>query len=136
MMEKRVPVEVAGIYAHEDAGVVSNHFVLFRDEAKRRIPIFIGQFEAWAISLGLEDKPQERPFTHDAMIRCLSVAGAVIEEVYINDVRDETYYSVVSLRIGGQMHQVDIRPSDAISLALRAKCPILMNEKIIEAAKA
>ncbi len=134
MSEKRVPVKVMGVYAHDDAGTITNHFVLFRDQAKRRIPMFIGQFEAWAVSLGLEDKPQERPFTHDAMIHCLSVAGAAIEEVYINDMRDETFYSLVSLRVGDQVHQVDMRPSDAVNLAIRVKCPILMNEKVIEAA--
>ncbi len=133
MTEQRVMVKVMGVYAHQDQGAVANHFVLFRDNRRRRVPIFVGQFEAWAISLGLEGDSLERPFTHDAMLLCLNAAGATIEDVCINDMRDETYYAVVSLRVGGQIHQIDLRPSDAVALALRAKCPLYMNEVIIEA---
>ena len=134
MTEKRVPVKVMGVYAHQDQGTVANHFVLLRDGRGRRVPIFVGQFEAWAISLGLEGDMPERPFTHDAMIRCLSVAGAAIEDAYINDLRDETFYALVNLRVGDEVHQVDLRPSDAVCLAVRVKCPLLMNEAIIQAA--
>jgi bifunctional DNase/RNase len=132
MAEERVPVKVMGVYAHQDEGVVANHFVLFRDEAKRRIPMFIGQFEAWAISLGLEDKAPDRPFTFDAMLTCLTVAGATVEEAYINDIRDETFYALVTLRVGDQVHQVDMRPSDAVNLAIRVKCPLLINDQVIK----
>ena len=133
-MEERVPVEVMGVYAHEDKGTVTNHFTLLRDNQGRRVSIFVGQFEAWAISLGLEGNKPERPFTHDAMILCLAAVGATIEEVYMNDLRDEMSYAQVSLHVGGQIHQVDMRPSDAIALAIRVKCPILMSQKVIEAA--
>ena len=133
LMEERVPVKVMGVYAHQEQGTVANHFVLFRDESGRRVPIFVGQFEAWAISLGLQGDVPERPFTHDAMIRCLEAAGAAIEEVDISDLRDETFYAQVRLRVGDQVHQVDLRPSDAVALALRAKCPLFMNEAIIRA---
>lgn len=95
--------------------------------------MFLGQFEAWSISLGLEGKAPDRPFTFDVMLTCLAVAGAAVEEVYINELRDETFYALVSLRVGDQAHQLDIRPSDAVSLAIRVKCPIFMNEEIIEA---
>jgi len=128
--EKRVPIKVMGVYAHQDAEAVANHFVLFRDEAKRRIPMFLGQFEAWSISLGLEGKAPDRPFTFDAMLTCLAVAGAAVEEVYINELRDETFYALVSLRVSDQVHQVDMRPSDAVNLAIRVKCPIFMNRPL------
>ena len=87
-----------GVYAHEEQGTAANHFVLLRDDRGRRIPIFVGQFEAWAISLGLEGDIPERPFTHDTVILCLSAAGAIIEDACINDMRDETFYAVFRLR--------------------------------------
>ena len=92
--------------------------------------MFIGQFEVWAISLGLEDKAPDRPFTFETMLTCLAVAGATVEEVCINDMREETFYALVSLRVGDQVHQVDMRPSDAVNLAIRAKCPILINDQV------
>ena len=133
-MEERVMVKVMGVYAHQDQGTVANHFVLLRDNRGRRVPIFVGQFEAWAISLGLEGDKPERPFTHDAMIVCLSAAGATIEDACISEMRDETFYAVLRLRVGDQVQEIDLRPSDAVALALRAKCPLYMNEAVIKAA--
>ncbi len=135
MTENRVPIEVVGVYARpaeEKNGVVS-HFVLFKDKSKRRIPMFLGQCEAWAISLGLERKVPDRPYTFDAMLSCLSAAGATVTEVYINELKEETFYALVSLRVGEEVHEIDMRPSDAINLAIRIKCPILMNDEIIRA---
>ncbi len=110
MTVKRVPVKVVGVYAHKDEGVVANHFVLFKDEAKRRIPMFLGQFEAYGISIGLEAKAPDRPYTFDTMLTCLSVAGAMVEEAYINELKDEVFYALVSLRVGDKVHQIDMRP--------------------------
>lgn len=119
MPDERVPVKVMGVYANDGEGIVSNHFVIFQDEAGRRLPIFIGQFEAWAISLALEGTPPDRPFTHDAMLTCLTVAGATVEEACISE----------------QRHEVDVRPSDAVALALRAKCPLFISETVMQAAQ-
>ena len=134
MSDERVQVKVMGVYAHQDEGVVANHFVLFRDNTGRRLPIFIGQFEAWAISLALEGETPDRPFTHDAMLNCLAVAGATVEVACISDLRDETFYAVLTLRVGGQRHDVDLRPSDAVALALRAKCPLFISEAVMQSA--
>ena len=134
MSKQRVQVNVMGVYAHQDEGVVANHFVRFRDNTGRRLPIFIGQFEAWTISLALDGPPPDRPFTHDAMLNCLAVAGATVEEACISDLRDETFYAVLTLRVGDERHDVDVRPSDAVALALRAKCPLFISEAVMQAA--
>ena len=139
MPDERVPVRVMGVFAQDNKGngneeAVVTHFVIFQDEAKQRVPIFVGQFEAWAISLALEGTPPDRPFTHDAMLTCLTVAGATVEEACISDLRDETFYAVLTLRVGEQRHEVDLRPSDAVALALRAKCPLLISESVMQAA--
>lgn len=135
MPDERVPVKVMGVYANDGEGIVSNHFVIFQDEAGRRLQIFIGQFEAWAISLALEGTPPDRPFTHDAMLNCLAVAGATVEEACISDLREEVFYAVLTLRVSEQRHEVDVRPSDAVALALRAKCPLFISETVMQAAQ-
>ncbi len=139
MSDERVQLKVMGVFAQDDKGngnkeAVVTHFVIFQDEAKRRLQIFIGQFEAWAISLALEGNVPDRPFTHDALLNCLAVAGATVEEVCINDLRDETFYAVLTLRVGEQRHEVDVRPSDAVAVALRAKCPLFVSETVMQAA--
>ena len=144
MSNERVPVKVIGVFAQDDKEdgekdkgekeAAVPHFVRFQDEAGRSIHIFIGQFEAWAISLALEGTPPERPFTHDALLNCLAVAGATVEEACISDLRDEVFFAVITLRVGEQRHEVDIRPSDAVALALRAKCPLYISETVMQAA--
>jgi len=138
MAEERVQVKVMGVYAQDDKEesdkeTAVHHFVRFQDETGRSIHIFIGQFEAWAISLALEGVPPDRPYTHDAMLTCLAVAGATVEDACINDLRDETFYAVLTLRVGEQRHEVDLRPSDAVALALRAKCPLYISEAVMQA---
>ena len=136
MTDKRVPVKVTGVYSFKDAEGVEQIYVQFEDEAGRRTRIFIGQCEAWAIAQGFQDaaldKAPERPFAYEAALACLSVTGAVVEEAYINDVREGVFYALVSLRFSDQVHQIDMRPSDAVNLAIRTKCPLLINEKVIQ----
>ncbi len=81
MEEARSEVKVMGVYAHQDEGTIANHFVLLRDNRGRRVPIFIGQFEAWSISLALEGERPDRPYTHDAMLGLLALTGGILEEV-------------------------------------------------------
>ena len=131
MDEERMELKVMGVYAHQDQGTIANHFVLLRDNRGRRVPIFVGQFEAWGISVALESEPPERPFTHDAMLNLLTLTGGILEEVCINDLRDETFYAAGKVRVGEEVKELDLRPSDAISLALRAKAPIFMAERVL-----
>ena len=135
MEQTRSEVKVIGVYAREDAGTLANHFVLMRDGRKRRLPMYVGQFEAFAISVGLEGGPPDRPFTHDAMLKLVTLMGGVLEEAYINDVRDATFYAVIRVRVGEEVKELDVRPSDALALALRAKCPIYVADHVLEAAE-
>ena len=136
MTDRRVPVKVVGVYAFKDAEDVEWIYVQFEDLAGRQPRIFVGQCEAWAIAQGLEDaslnKAPERPFAYEAALACLSVTGVVMEEAYINDVREGVFYALVRLRVGDQVHQVDMRPSDAVNFAIRTKCPLLINEEVIQ----
>ena len=136
MTDKRVPVKVTGVYGFKDAENVEWFYIQFEDEARRQPRIFVGQCEAWAISQGLEDlalnKAPERPFAYEAALACLSVTGAVVEEAYINDAREGIFYALVRLRVGDQVHQIDMRPSDAVNFAIRTKCPLLINEEVIQ----
>jgi bifunctional DNase/RNase len=52
--------------------------------------------------------------------------------VVINDFRDDIYYATVYLTTGGSEFQLDARPSDAIALALRAKVPVLVEDRVFE----
>ena len=127
-------VKIMGVYAHQEQGTINNHFVLLRDNRGRRVPIFVGQFEAWAISLALEGDAPDRPFTHDLIRLMLERLDATIERVVIDDLWNETFYAKIGLvKKGGETLEVDARPSDAIALALRVRAPIYMAETVLEA---
>jgi bifunctional DNase/RNase len=127
-----IEVKVAGIAI--DAGSRSP-IVLLRDTADRRhLPIWIGEVEAQAIIRALDPKAPPRPMTHDLLINTLDICDITLEKVIIHSLKNGTFYSVLILQQGETRREVDARPSDAIALALRSRCPIwVMEEVILEA---
>ena len=127
-------VKVMGVYMHQENKMPGQHFVLLRDNKGRRAPIWVGQFEAWAISFALEGDAPERPLTHDLFKIMLDRLGASIERVIIDDLWNETFYAKIGvIRPDGETLEIDARPSDAIALALRTRAPIYMAEPVLEA---
>ena len=60
---------------------------------------------------------------------------AEVNHILVNELKDNTFYAVISLVYGDITLTIDSRPSDAIALALRTKSPIFVEEKVIEDAK-
>ena len=78
----------------------------------------------------LEGIKMARPMTHDLLRNLLGELGATVECIEITDLRDNTYFAVIHLRINGTARTIDSRPSDAISLALRTKSPIYVDKRV------
>jgi len=93
--------------------------VLRDDDDKRSLSIWVGLPEANAIALELEKVPTARPMTHDLLKSVLETVGARVTKVMVNDLRDNTFFAIIHLRLGSTDLTVDSRPSDAIALALR-----------------
>ncbi len=129
-MEK-IEVKPIGITSSPES---PNAFALILKEkdGPRSLPIIIGQFEAQSIAIVLEDVQPPRPLTHDLFKTVLDQLDVKIEEVFINDLRDGTFYA----RIIFETPQMDIdaRPSDAIALAVRFKVPIYVSAKVMKQA--
>jgi bifunctional DNase/RNase len=110
--------------------------ILLRDEDdKRSLPIWVGIFEANAIALELEKISTPRPMTHDLIKNILDSVEAKVDKIVINDLRDNTFFAMIHLRMGEEEITVDSRPSDAIALALRVGAPILVEEDVVRRAK-
>ena len=132
-VSERVEVKVAGVFTHQEAKLPAQYSVVFRDGRGRRGPIWVGQFEAWAISYALEGETPARPMTHDLTMILLESAGATVMEAAITDLRDETFYASLTLRLeDGATREIDARPSDAVALALRARCPVFVAADVWE----
>ncbi len=95
------------------------------------VPIFIGQLEAHSILIGLGGVPMPRPLTHDLLVSLMEKMSVALERIEITELKEGTFYSRLLLRQGGKKIFIDSRPSDALGLAVRVKCPIFISEVII-----
>ena len=109
--------------------------ILRNEEDTRWLPIWVGLFEANAIALELEKISPPRPMTHDLIKKILESLDARVQKIVVNDVRDNTFYAVIHLRLGRADITVDSRPSDAIALALRVGAPIFVEEEVVHKAR-
>ena len=110
--------------------------VILRDEDGQRVlPIWVGIFEANAIALQIENIATPRPMTHDLLRNVIEDLEAAVEKIVVCDLRDNTFYALVHLRVNGEVVSVDARPSDAIALALRVRAPIFVEDTVIDTAK-
>jgi len=110
--------------------------IILRDEEdKRSLPIWVGIFEANAIALELEKISTPRPMTHDLLKNVLEALEARVEKIVVNDLRDNTFFALIHLRVHGHEVTVDSRPSDAIALALRVGAPVFVAEEVVQRAK-
>lgn len=112
--------------------------VVILEAREKLVPIVVSQDQAHSIALAQRDEPFERPLTHDLFIELLRELGGAIDRVRIDDVADNTFYAKLN---GEQYHTgeasrfvLDIRPSDAIAIAVRVDCPIEISDDVLDAA--
>ena len=108
--------------------------VLKDPDNKLNLSIWVGPLEATAMATELEGIRPPRPLTHDLLRNLLAEFGATVEAAEITELRENTYFARIEMksREGGAL-QIDSRPSDAISIALRTKSPIYVAKAVLEA---
>jgi len=126
-----VPVRVKGVYIAESQGNSPAPVVLLEDEKARLVPIFVGLSEAISIYHALSGELSPRPMTHDLFISALEGLGASITNVLIDDLDGGIYYARLTIKGNSNQSEIDARPSDCLALALRAKAPIEVQEKVV-----
>jgi bifunctional DNase/RNase len=108
--------------------------ILKVEDENRYLPIWIGQGEARSILMKLQNTEFSRPLTHDLAVNLVSELGGSMERITVTELRDSTFFAVISLEIEGRTIDVDSRPSDAIALAVRSGAPIFASDDVIEEA--
>jgi bifunctional DNase/RNase len=98
------------------------------------VPIFIAPLEAQSILIGLGSVKMPRPLTHDLFISVLESLESSVNRVEITSLKDSTYYAKLILESEGTEIAVDARPSDCLALAVRVKCPIYIDEAVVDEA--
>ena len=110
--------------------------IILKDSTgSKALPIWVGYFEANAIALEIEQVSTPRPMTHDLLKNLIQNMKAEVNHILVSELKDNTFYAIISLVYKDITLTIDSRPSDAIALALRTKSPIFVEEKVIEDAK-
>ena len=101
-------------------------------DGNKFLPIWIGHPEAAAILMKLQGAATPRPMTHDLFTEILGQLEARVVRIAVTELRENTFYASITLRMNGRDVEIDSRPSDAIALAVRAGAPIFAAEAVIE----
>jgi bifunctional DNase/RNase len=118
------------------ASLLSQHrvVVLKEEGLERYLAIWIGPYEADAISIKLQDVEVARPLTHDLLEQTFQRLGVKVSHILVNDLHDDTFYARIIVDQDGERIELDSRPSDAIALAVRTRSPIFVSESVMERA--
>ncbi len=102
--------------------------------AERYLPIWIGPYEAEAITIALQEIEVARPQTHDLLKNIIRAFKARLVRVEVVSLREDVFYGSLVLELNGDLLTVDARPSDALALAVRTHVPILVDAGVLDAA--
>ena len=108
--------------------------VLKEEDEERYLPIWIGPFEADAITIGLQNVQMTRPLTHDLLRAIIDQMDASLTHIPVNGLKDDTFYAEIVVEQNGRTLEIDSRPSDAIALAVRVNVPIYVAKDVMEKA--
>ena len=128
-----IPVNVDKISYHPSS---RSYAVLLKEENSEKVlPILVGSFEAQSIALARELVETPRPLTHDLICEMIKKIDAKLLSVNISKLNDGVFYAklkIKGLKFGTK--QIDSRPSDAISIALRLNAQIYVSQDVINEA--
>jgi bifunctional DNase/RNase len=107
--------------------------VILREvNADRYLAIWIGPYEAEAITIALQEVEVQRPLTHDLLRNVFQSLNARIVRVEVTSLRSDVYYGNIVAEVNGYSLDIDTRPSDALALAVRANVPILVSAEVMD----
>lgn len=130
-MDEKIQLNILGLTTgHSQRN--SYTLILGEEDGELKLPVVIGSYEAQSIALVIEGLTPQRPLTHDLMYDTLSKYGIVLKEVVIDQLKEGVFYSKLITEQNGIEHAIDSRTSDAIALALRAKCSIYTYKNIMD----
>ena len=107
--------------------------ILKPDEGEKVVPIFVATVEAQSIMVGFLGFEQSRPLSHDLLKSIILKCDINLKYMIIDDVKDTMFFAKVVIEKNEELIYIDSRPSDAIALALRIKCPVFIDESVLDA---
>jgi uncharacterized protein len=108
--------------------------VLREATTERYLPIWIGPYEAEAITIALQEIEVARPQTHDLLKNILTTLNARLVRIEVISLKEDVFYGNLIVEVDGRTVYIDSRPSDALALAARAHVPILVAKEVMDSA--
>lgn len=131
-MNNMIEVQIDSVRVHL---MTPNRLVVLKQvNTERYLPIWVGPYEAEAITIALQEVEMSRPLTHDLLKNVFVALNARIIRVEVVKLESDTYYGTIVAEVDGREVRVDSRSSDAIALAVRAHVPILVHPSVMEKA--
>jgi len=72
--------------------------------------------------------------THDLLANILQSAEMRLKKIQVTSLTNEVFFARLFLAVNGKEVEIDSRPSDAIALAVRMTCPILVSQDVLDKA--
>jgi len=130
-MGEKIQLNIIGLTAgHSQRN--SYTLILGEENGILKLPIVIGSYEAQSIALVIEGLAPQRPLTHDLMFETMTKFDIELKEVVIDKLQEGVFFAKLITMQNGMEHAIDSRTSDAIALALRAKCNIYTFKSILD----
>ncbi len=108
--------------------------ILKQVDTERYLPIWIGLYEAEAITIALQEIQVARPQTHDLLKTLIQSLNGKLIQVEVSSLSDDVFYGNLVLEVNGTHKHVDCRPSDALALAARMRVPVMVAEDVMNQA--
>ncbi len=108
--------------------------VLKQKDTERYLTIWVGPYEAEAITVALQEVEMVRPLTHDLLKNIFNAFNAQITRVEIIKLQDDIFYANIVADADGREIHIDSRPSDAIAIAVRAHVPVFVHKSVMDSA--
>jgi bifunctional DNase/RNase len=99
---------------------------------RRQLTMVIDAAQATSIAVPLQGVVPVRPLTHDLFLTLFAQLKVSLTRVVITDLRAGIYYATVQVQTAASPIELDARPSDAIALAIRAKVPVLVEDRVFD----
>ena len=131
-MREMIEVQIDSVRVHL---MTPNRLVVLKQvNAERYLPIWVGPYEAEAITVALQEVEMVRPLTHDLLKNVFGAFNARLTRIQVVKLENDIYYSSIVAEVDGKEISIDSRSSDAIALSVRAHVPILVHRSVMDSA--
>ena len=112
----------------------SNSYIMLLDAPShnRQVPVLIGEAEAQAVIMAVEQRKARRPLTHNLMNNIMEQFMLSLRQVTIDRFEEGIFYSTLYISDGFSEKRIDRRTSDAIVLAVMQQAPVRIAQSVLE----